>query len=478
MADSDQGVWDLQQLLRSPNLSPRSGVGGTVLFDLLKQAGYDVKRLTAPDGLRGLDLAGYYNTTNLSADDIAYNSGIADKLGAGSKFGLTPWKDASGKNMATNFITGADGKTLAKMDYEVTESTFDKVFSAAVMAFLGTAFAGAAGFGPMSAGAGATPGAAGAAGTVGSGVEGAFTLPVNPGAVGPASEWASLGSMASGGGGSVASGLSSGFGGGGGSSLGFGTGESLLAGSGGSALAPSTIGLPAVGTTDLVAGAGLTTAMPGFGTSAIVPGGLSTGGLSAVSAAGLGGTALAGGLGAAAGGVAAGKGLTGTINSLLGTSLTGTQMGSIASGIGQLAGGIKGFGDGSDLIEAGQNADAFQPYRAGYAKMLADLMRDPSSVTSLPGYEFGLLESEKALTRNLASQGLTGSGTAAKAIPYNASDYAGKYYQQQIQTLAGLAGANMNNVGTGLAAQSAGMSAQNNSLNALFKLIPAFFQGD
>ena len=179
---------------------------------------------------------------------------------------------------------------------------------------------------------------------------------------------------------------------------------------------------------------------------------------------GTGALANAGG-GMAAANTAGGSGLFGT-GVTAGQAMQGAQLGSSLYGIYQ----------GNQLSNAAKASDPFAAYRPGYAAQLQGLMNNPSSITSMPGYQFGLDQGTSALTKNLASQGLTGSGTAASAITDNASRYAGNFYQQQIQTLSGLSGANMNNAGTSLAGQAAGMNLQNNSANNLMKILPILMQ--
>lgn len=167
-------------------------------------------------------------------------------------------------------------------------------------------------------------------------------------------------------------------------------------------------------------------------------------------------------------GAASAGGGSGSAGGLFGTGITGTQ---VMQGA-QLGSSLYGMYQGSQLSSAAKGADPFAAYRPGYAAQLQQLMQNPNSVTSLPGYQFGMDQSIGALTKNLASQGLTGSGTAAQAITNQGQQYAGQFYQQQLQNLAGLSGANMNNAGTSLAGQAAGTNLQNNSMNNFFKILP------
>lgn len=85
------------------------------------------------------------------------------------------------------------------------------------------------------------------------------------------------------------------------------------------------------------------------------------------------------------------------------------------------------------MAQLGASADPFGPYRAQYAQQLSALQSDPSRITSMPGYQAGL----EAVQRSMAAQGYTGSGNMMAAL----SKYGGDFYNQQVQQLAGLAGA-------------------------------------
>jgi hypothetical protein len=129
------------------------------------------------------------------------------------------------------------------------------------------------------------------------------------------------------------------------------------------------------------------------------------------------------------------------------------------------------------MQQMGQNADPFAPYRGGYAQQLQQLMANPSSVTSLPGYQAGLGQAEQTLTRQSASQGLTGSGTTAAALANLGANYQGQFFQQQLQNLSGLAGAGSTGAGGNMAGFAAGANTQNQSIQNLIKLLPALSGG-
>ena len=88
-----------------------------------------------------------------------------------------------------------------------------------------------------------------------------------------------------------------------------------------------------------------------------------------------------------------------------------------------------------------QQADPFGQYRSQYAGQLSALEANPSSITTLPGYQAGM----DAVTRSMGSQGYQGSGNMAAAL----QQYGGNFYNQEVQTLSGLAGANLNPAAAG-----------------------------
>lgn len=126
----------------------------------------------------------------------------------------------------------------------------------------------------------------------------------------------------------------------------------------------------------------------------------------------------------------------------------------------------------NDLKDMGAGLDPFGAYRADYARQLAELMANPGKVTDRPGYGASMAAAEQALTRNLASQGLTGSGAAAEALTKFGGEFQDSYYQRELATLAGLSGANFNNAPAALQANIAGSNAQNRILENLVKILP------
>lgn len=82
--------------------------------------------------------------------------------------------------------------------------------------------------------------------------------------------------------------------------------------------------------------------------------------------------------------------------------------------------------------------DPFASQRAQYQQQLAQLASDPSQITKDPAYAAGL----QAIQRTMAAQGYLGSGNMMTEL----LNYGGNFYNQSVNRLAGLAGANLSPV--------------------------------
>jgi hypothetical protein len=126
-------------------------------------------------------------------------------------------------------------------------------------------------------------------------------------------------------------------------------------------------------------------------------------------------------------------------------------------GLGNLfggAGGSSGLGSVGDLLrggfglyEANQLRQASQPSAINQQAdaQLQALLSNPSSITSMPGYEAGI----EAVQRGMAARGFLNSGNMATAL----QKYGGDFYNQAIQQYAGLSqlgrgGADANRMGS------------------------------
>ena len=68
------------------------------------------------------------------------------------------------------------------------------------------------------------------------------------------------------------------------------------------------------------------------------------------------------------------------------------------------------------------------------------LLKNPGSITSQPGYAFGLEQGQKTLNNGAASRGMTYSGQQGKALTQYGQDYAGTKLNDSVNRLSTLAG--------------------------------------
>lgn len=71
---------------------------------------------------------------------------------------------------------------------------------------------------------------------------------------------------------------------------------------------------------------------------------------------------------------------------------------------------------------------------------IQSLLQNPGSITSQPGYQFGLQEGTNALNTGAASRGMTYSGNQGKALQRYGQDYAGTKLDQSLNRLTNVAG--------------------------------------
>ena len=113
--------------------------------------------------------------------------------------------------------------------------------------------------------------------------------------------------------------------------------------------------------------------------------------------------------------------------------------------------------------EAARGANPFGPYRDQYAQQLSQLTANPGSITSYPGYQFGLDQGLIGRQRALAAGGYSGSGNEAIELDKYAQGYGSQFLNTEQQRLAGLAGAGISpNYSASLVGQTgaAGLSSQ------------------
>lgn len=75
-----------------------------------------------------------------------------------------------------------------------------------------------------------------------------------------------------------------------------------------------------------------------------------------------------------------------------------------------------------------------------YNSLLQQLIANPSSVTSLPGYQFQLSQGSAAVADQMAASGFAGSGNEAAALTKFGQGLASSFYGQQTNLLAELSG--------------------------------------
>lgn len=235
---------------------------------------------------------------------------------------------------------------------------------------------------------------------------------------------------------------------------------------GGGAIAPGGAG-------ELAAyGAGLTPAEVGaFG--AVDLGGAAAGG----AAGGLGGLGAAGAAGGAAtpfGAFSLGGAAAPAAGSFWGNLASAAIGPAIGAGV-QMIGANKAAGaqqaatnQSNDLARyvfdttRADNAPALQARNSALEQMQA-LLKDPSTLTSQPGYSFGMGEGTKALNNGAAARGMTYSGAQGKALQRFGQDYAGTKLDQSFNRLSALAGSGQAGAATSSnATQNYGQTVGNN----------------
>ena len=85
----------------------------------------------------------------------------------------------------------------------------------------------------------------------------------------------------------------------------------------------------------------------------------------------------------------------------------------------------------SGAQSAANAADPFASQRGQYQTMLSNLINNPSSITSNPGYQFGLQQSQNAVEGSAAANGMVNSGNVLQALSTNAQGYASQQLSNQ-----------------------------------------------
>jgi hypothetical protein len=144
---------------------------------------------------------------------------------------------------------------------------------------------------------------------------------------------------------------------------------------------------------------------------------------------------------------------------VLNTAKTGSQL---IGGLGQLGTVAKLLGGTG--VKA-QQAAPFAPYQAGLAAQLNNLIQNPSTVTTTPGYQFNLQQYMQALQAQQAAQGKLASGGALVQAGQMGQQYAQSSLANQESLLASLTGATQSPASAAQAAQ--GVSLGNTAATQL-----------
>ena len=114
-------------------------------------------------------------------------------------------------------------------------------------------------------------------------------------------------------------------------------------------------------------------------------------------------------------------------------------MGALSAGLGLLGGRAEGRGLKRAQRRGMMAADPFMAHRPEFADELAELMRDPTTVRDLPGYDFRMREGERALSRGLGAQGHRLGGRRMAGLMRYGQEFATDEFDRQFQRLSQLA---------------------------------------
>jgi hypothetical protein len=134
----------------------------------------------------------------------------------------------------------------------------------------------------------------------------------------------------------------------------------------------------------------------------------------------------------------------GGLSNLLGYAKTGAQ---IVGGLGQLTGGIGSLAAGNKVGQLAQKADPYSAYRPQNAAQLQNLLQNPQTITSTPGYQFNLGQGLQAMQAQQAAQGRLVSGGGLLQAQQFGQQFATSQLGQQQQLLAQLSGATQSPAG-------------------------------
>lgn len=110
--------------------------------------------------------------------------------------------------------------------------------------------------------------------------------------------------------------------------------------------------------------------------------------------------------------------------------------------------------------QAQQMVDPFAQYRGQYGQQLNQLMTNPASVTTLPGYQAQLAQGTNTLERQLAATGQQQSGQEQIALNTYGQQFQRQAFQDQFNVLSQLSGASTSPAAGGAAGVQQGQYNQ------------------
>lgn len=138
-------------------------------------------------------------------------------------------------------------------------------------------------------------------------------------------------------------------------------------------------------------------------------------------------------------------GIGGAVMGAAGGLMGGGKAGGTANVAGSLLGAYGNYRSGKEVAKATKDAvliaDPFAPYRGQYASALSELYKNPSSITTLPSYQFRLNQGLDSINRNAAAKGYLGSGNRLMELMRYGQDYGSQEFDREISRLSGLSGA-------------------------------------
>jgi hypothetical protein len=155
--------------------------------------------------------------------------------------------------------------------------------------------------------------------------------------------------------------------------------------------------------------------------------------------------------------------------SRIGRMLTGQNLGTAARIAGSALGigsGVRALGQAQDLQQQAAAADPMAPYRTGWAQRLNELLANPGSITSDPGYDAAM----EAVKRGGAAAGNFAGGGMVGGLAQFGVDF----YDRAVRRLSGLVGGSP---GAGLPAQQSSINLGNAGINRIQSGIASMASG-